>query len=114
MDYDERRIAMNEELFQAFSHSCRRKIIRMLRRKNMSAGEIAGKFDIAQPSVSRHLEVLRRAGAVTTQKRGTQVIYSLNLTALQEMLMYVSELLIGKDQQETSTALDEGGCDHVS
>ena len=89
---------MNEKLFQAFSHPCRREIIRMLRWKNMSAGEIAERFDIAQPSVSRHLEVLRHAGAVTTQKRGTQVIYSLNLTALQEMLMYVSELLIGKEQ----------------
>ena len=89
---------MNVELFQAFSHPCRREIIRMLRWENMSAGEIAERFDIAQPSVSRHLEVLRHAGAVTTQKRGTQVIYSLNLTALQEMLMYVSELLIGKEQ----------------
>ena len=89
---------MNVELFQAFSHPCRREIIRMLRWKNMSAGEIAERFDIAQPSVSRHLEVLRHAGAVTAQKRGTQVIYSLNLTALQEMLMYVSELLIGKEQ----------------
>ncbi|MBP3702034.1 MAG: winged helix-turn-helix transcriptional regulator [Lachnospiraceae bacterium] len=91
---------MKEELFQAFSHPCRRQIIRMLRWRNMSAGEIAEQFDIAQPSVSRHLDVLKRAGAVTTEKRGTQVIYSLNMTALQEMLMYVTELLVGREAEE--------------
>ncbi len=91
---------MNEELFQAFSHPCRRQIIHMLRWRSMSAGEIAGQFTIAQPSVSRHLDVLKRTGAVTTRKRGTQVIYSLNLIALQEMLVYVSELLVGKEEME--------------
>ena len=91
---------MNEELFHAFSHPCRRQIVRMLRWKNMSAGEIAGQFAIAQPSVSRHLEVLKTAGAVTTKKRGTQVIYSLNLTSLQEMLMYVTDILIGKEEEK--------------
>ena len=88
---------MNEELFRAFSHPCRREVVRMLRRKSMSAGEIASCFDMAQPSVSRHLDVLKQAGAVTVKKKGTQVIYSLNLEALQDMLWYVSGLLIGKD-----------------
>ena len=54
---------------------------------------------MAQPSVSRHLEVLRTAGAVSTRKRGTQVIYSLDLEALQEMVLYITELLIGKEEQ---------------
>ena len=88
---------MNEELFRAFSHPCRREVVRMLRRKSMSAGEIASCFDMAQPSVSRHLDVLKQAGAVTVKKKGTQVIYSLTLEALQDMLWYVSGLLIGKD-----------------
>ena len=69
----------------------------MLRWKSMSAGEIASQFDMAQPSVSRHLDVLKQAGAVTVKKQGTQVIYSLNLEALQDMLWYLSELLIGKE-----------------
>ena len=88
---------MNEKLFQAFSNPCRREIIRMLRWKSMSAGEIAGHFAMAQPSVSRHLDVLKRAGAVNARKQGTQMIYSLNLRALQEMMIYVSQLLIGKE-----------------
>ena len=86
---------MNEELFQAFSHPCRRQIIHMLRWRSMSAGEIAGQFTIAQPSVSRHLDVLKRTGAVTTRKRGTQVIYSLNLIALQ-VLYALGDFLISR------------------
>ena len=105
---------MNEKLFHALSHPCRRQIVGMLRRKSMSAGEIAARFEIAQPSVSRHLEVLRSAGAVTTQKRGTQVIYSLDLTALQEMLMYITELLIGKEEVlQTEGALSGGELEEV-
>ena len=88
---------MKEELFRAFSHPCRREVVRMLRWKSMSAGEIASQFDMAQPSVSRHLDVLKQSGAVTVKKQGTQVIYSLNLEALQDMLWYLSELLIGKE-----------------
>ena len=93
---------MNEELFRAFSNPCRRQIVRMLRWKSMSAGEIAQQFDIAQPSVSRHLDVLKQAGAVMTHKKGTQVIYSLNLASLQEMMLYMTELLIGKEEQKVS------------
>ena len=90
---------MNEEVFRAFSHPCRREIIRMLRRESMSAGEIADCFAIAQPSVSRHLEVLKRTGVVSVKKKGTQMIYSLELSMVQEMLVYVSELLIGKEER---------------
>ena len=90
---------MNEEVFRAFSHPCRREIIRMLRRESMSAGEIADCFVIAQPSVSRHLEVLKRTGVVSVKKKGTQMIYSLELSMVQEMLVYVSELLIGKEER---------------
>lgn len=86
---------MNEEVFRALSHPCRRRIVQMLRGKDMSAGEIAERFSIAQPSVSRHLEVLRSSGVVMARKRGTQVIYSLNLPALQELVMYMTGLLIG-------------------
>ena len=93
---------MNEKLFQAFSNPCRREIIRMLRWKSMSAGEIADHFAMAQPSVSRHLDVLKRAGAVNVRKQGTQMIYSLNLRALQEMMIYVSQLLIGKEGKTVS------------
>lgn len=91
---------MNDEFFQALSNPCRREIIQLLRWKNMSAGEIVAHFDIAQPSVSRHLDVLKRAEIVTAQRRGTQIIYSLNLSAMQEILVYMTELLAPRERKE--------------
>lgn len=83
---------MNDEFFQALTNSYRREIIKLLRWKNMSAGEIVEQFDIAQPTISRHLDVLRKAEIVTSERKGNQIIYSLNLSAIQEMFMYMSEL----------------------
>ncbi|MGM9662525.1 MAG: autorepressor SdpR family transcription factor [Oscillospiraceae bacterium] len=83
---------MSDDFFQALANPCRREIIRLLKWKNLSAGEIAAHFDISQPSVSRHLEVLRRAEIVTAERRGNQIIYSLNLSVLQEMCLQLTEL----------------------
>lgn len=91
---------MKDDFFHALSSPYRRQIIRMLRWRNLSAGEIAEQFDISQPSVSRHLDVLKRAGVVTAQRRANQVIYSLNLTAMQEMVMYLTEVLVGMEEKE--------------
>ena len=83
---------MNEGFFQALSNPYRRQIIQLLRWKNLSAGEIVDHFDIAQPTISRHLDVLKKAKIVTSERRGNQVIYSLNLSAVQEMFVYLSDL----------------------
>lgn len=83
---------MNDDFFQALSNPYRREIIKLLRWKNMSAGEIVEQFDIAQPSISRHLDVLKKAEIVTSERKGNQIIYSLNLSAVQEMFVYMSEL----------------------
>ena len=96
---------MKDDFFQALSHPCRREIIRLLKWKNLTAGQIAGHFDIAQPTVSRHLEVLRNAGIVTSQRRGNQIIYSLDRSMVQEMLMEVMELLGRREE----TAYDTEG-----
>lgn len=88
---------MNDVFFQALSNPYRRKIIKLLRWKNMSAGEIVEQFDIAQPSVSRHLDVLKRAEIVTSERCGNQIIYSLNLSTIQEMVVYLTDLFEGKD-----------------
>lgn len=90
---------MNDEFFQALSNPYRREIIRLLRWRNMSAGEIVAKFDIAQPSISRHLDVLKKAEIVTAQRRGNQMIYSLNLSTAQEMLVYMTELFEPRERK---------------
>lgn len=91
---------MNDTFFQALSNPYRREIIKLLRWKDLSAGEIVDHFDIAQPTISRHLDVLRKAEIVVSERRGTQIIYSLNLSAVQEMLMYMTELFDVHPQKE--------------
>lgn len=89
---------MKDDFFQALASPYRREIIRLLKWKNLSAGEIAAHFDISQPSVSRHLDILKRAEIVTAERRANQMIYSLNLSVVQEMLVELAELLDGKEE----------------
>ena len=90
---------MRDDFFQALASPYRREIIRLLKWRTLSAGEIAGHFDIAQPSVSRHLEVLKNAVIITSLRQSNLVIYSLNLSMVQEMIMEVMELL-GRGEEE--------------
>lgn len=91
---------MNDSFFQALSNPYRREIIRLLKWKNMNAGEIAEHFQIAQPSVSRHLDVLKKAEIITVERRGTQMIYALNLSAVQEMFVYLTELFEAEAEKD--------------
>ena len=84
---------MKDDFFQALSSPYRREIIRLLKWRDLSAGEIAAHFTISQPSVSRHLDVLKSAGIVTSRRQANQVIYSLDLTAVQGMLVEILGLL---------------------
>ncbi|MCC8099671.1 MAG: autorepressor SdpR family transcription factor [Clostridiales bacterium] len=84
---------MKDDFFQALANPYRREIIRLLRWKNLSAGEIAEQFDISQPSVSRHLDVLKRAEIVTATRKANQIIYSLNLSVMEELYVELTGLL---------------------
>lgn len=90
---------MNDDFFQALSNPYRQKIIRLLKWKSMSAGEIVEQFDIAQPTVSRHLDVLKKARIVTSERRGNQIFYTLNLSTAQEMMLFLSELFGREDEK---------------
>ena len=67
---------MIDDCFSALSNTYRREIIKLLKWKNMSVGEIANHFNISQPSISRHLEILKHAEIVTSKKEGNKIIYS--------------------------------------
>ena len=87
---------MNDDFFQALANPYRREIIKLLKWKNLSAGEIAEKFDISQPSISRHLDILKRAEIITAERKANQIIYSLNLSFVQEMYIEISDLFKSK------------------
>ena len=80
------------EIFKAMNDPARREILKMLKKKDMTAGDIAAKFDMTAPSISHHLDKLKRAGLVTTEKRGQYVMYSINTTIVDDLLTYILTL----------------------
>ncbi len=66
-----------ENAFKALASTPRRRILNHLAGGPMTVGEIAEKFEMAMPSISKHLSVLYQAGLVHQQKRGQHIIYSI-------------------------------------
>ncbi|MCL8206706.1 MAG: autorepressor SdpR family transcription factor [Actinomycetia bacterium] len=82
---------MDNRVFRAMADPTRRRILELLRRGELSAGEIGRHFSASQPTISRHLAVLRDAGLIRDERRGTHVVYRLNTTVLQEWLAWLLE-----------------------
>ena len=83
------------EVFQALSDPTRREILRLLRTGDRAAGEIAERFPLAKSTLSGHFSVLKHAGLIVAERRGTSIVYSVNTSALQEVLAGVAGLLRG-------------------
>lgn len=81
------------EIFQALSDPTRREILRMLRARDMSAGEIADRFTLAKSTLSGHFAALRHAGLIVSERHATTIVYSLNLSVAEETMAAVAELL---------------------
>jgi ArsR family transcriptional regulator, arsenate/arsenite/antimonite-responsive transcriptional repressor len=79
-------VRLLNDTFKALSDPIRRQILKMLRKKDMAAGEIADQFDISKPSISHHLNILKGANLVLSEKKGQNIIYSLNTTIFQEII----------------------------
>lgn len=71
---------------RALGDPTRREILRALRERDRSAGEIAAMFPITGASVSHHLSVLKEAGLVQAERDGRSIVYSLDTTVFQEVL----------------------------
>jgi Predicted transcriptional regulators len=76
-------------LFKALNDPTRRAILEMLKKKDMTAGDIANHFNISKPSISHHLDLLKQAGLVVSIKEGQFIYYSINTTVLNEMLQWL-------------------------
>lgn len=97
---------MNES-FKALADPTRRQIIRLLREKDRTAGEIADFFNMSKPSISHHLNALKHADLVQDERKGQFIMYSLNTTVLEEVLGWLLELTgTGKQTETESKSLD--------
>ncbi len=87
------------DVFDALAHPVRRKILKVLRKGPMSAGEIADKFDLAKPTLSGHFTVLKAADLVTVERKGTSLIYRVNLSVLEEAMAALMDIAGIKKEQ---------------
>jgi len=76
-------------VFRALADPTRREIVKLLRRRALSSGEIAEHFPTAWATISRHLGVLRDAGLITAERNGNSISYELNATVLQELVEHL-------------------------
>lgn len=74
-------------VFEALAHPTRRAILQMLKSGSKSAGELAEAFDVSKPTMSGHFAKLKEAGLIHADQQGTTIFYSINLSALEEVLM---------------------------
>lgn len=73
---------MSDKIFEALASAPRRQILAYLSEQELSAGEIAARFEMSAPAISRHLSVLENAGLVSSERQGQFVLYKLNSESL--------------------------------
>ncbi len=75
-------------LFKALNDQTRRDILEMLRESDMTAGDIADKFEMTKPSISHHLSLLKQANLVVDIRKGQFIYYSLNTTVFDDIIKW--------------------------
>ncbi|MCK4812619.1 MAG: winged helix-turn-helix transcriptional regulator [Candidatus Marinimicrobia bacterium] len=87
------------KIFTALSDETRRKILVLLRKGSLTAGEIAGHFDISKPSITFHLKILKEADLLYSKKKGQYVIYTLQVSVFEEaMLLFMNMIKSGGEK----------------
>ena len=79
------------DLFKALNDPTRRQILELLKEKDLMAGEIAAHFDISKPSISHHLDLLKRADLVIGIRQGQFISYSLNMSVFEEVIQWLMQ-----------------------
>lgn len=79
-------------VFKALADPTRRKVLELLRKKPMTAGELADQFPVSRPTMSAHFAVLREADLIEAIKIGTTITYQLKLSVLEDALLGFARL----------------------
>ena len=81
-----------QKTMKALADPVRREILNLLKKGRLSAGEITDRFPITAAAISRHLSVLKEADLIRDTREGKFIYYDLNVSVLEEMLLWVAEL----------------------
>ena len=87
------------ETMKALSDPVRREILNLLKGGSMTAGDIAGRFDMTGATVSYHLSQLKKAGLIFESREKNYIYYSLNASVLEEVLLWIQSLK-GEEEDE--------------
>ncbi len=77
------------DVFRALKDPNRRRIIELLKERPMNSGEIADNFDMKKPSISHHLDILKRANLIIAERNGQFISYSLNTSIIEDLLNWL-------------------------
>ncbi len=89
----------SSNVFKALADPTRREILRLLRRGEMTAGDLAERFDMTKPSMSHHFAVLKEADLLTGRREGQTIWYALNTTVVQGLMAWAMDLMGGNDEK---------------
>lgn len=92
-------VVRDQQRIDALAHPTRRRTLELLKGRGRSAGELADAFSASKPTMSAHFAKLRAAGLIQAEQRGASVIYTLNLSALEEVVMaFMGRLQVGEER----------------
>ena len=94
--------------FKALADPTRREILSLLRKGEMTAGDLAARFDMTKPTMSHHFSVLKDADLLTSRREGQQVWYGLNTTVVHDLLAWARDLIAGNGDASKDEALRQG------
>ena len=90
---------MLQDTLKAISDPTRRKILDLLKKGPMSAGEIGEHFEMTGATLSHHLSILKKAGLVDDNKKGTFVYYEINTSVMEDILTWITGLMGDKKDE---------------
>ncbi len=88
-----------QKTLKALSDPVRRNVLELLKTKTMTATEIADRFSISAPAISRHLNVLKDAELIRVTRKGKYLMYELNASVLEEVLIWISSFEMKKEKR---------------
>ena len=90
---------MLQETIKALADPTRRRTLELLKKGPLSAGELGKEFDMTGATMSHHLSMLKKAGLVQDNKKGTFIYYEINTSVMEDLLSWVVSFMGDKDEQ---------------
>jgi ArsR family transcriptional regulator len=103
-----------DDTFKALADPTRRQILRLLRDRDLTAGELAEHFDLARSTMSGHFNVLKGAGLVVSERSRNNIVYSINMSAFDDVVSAVASFVEGRRRRGDGAGAGPGSSQEMS